>query len=84
MDKPKEYGDIYWLDDESYQKAVGQLRLQINGALRPLRLYGQEVYCNQAADAIIKLCEDFSLRVRGVEHIIHSPEAQRLAEIDSL
>jgi len=84
MDKPKEYGDIHWLPDENYQKAIGQLRLQINGALRPLRSYGQAVYCDQTADAIVKLCEDFGLRVRGVEHAIHSSEAQKLAEIDGM
>jgi hypothetical protein len=58
---------IHWLSDEDYQKAVTALSLQVSGALRPLRRYGQDVYCDGAAVEIVKLCEDFGLRVRGVD-----------------
>ena len=58
---------IHWLSDEDYQKAVTQLSMQIGSALRPLRGYGQGVYCDGAANEIVKLCEDFGMRVRGVD-----------------
>ena len=67
MDKPAEYGNIHWLSDEAYLKARTQLDLQIGGVLHPLRLYGQGPFVDQACNEIVKLCEDFALRVRGVD-----------------
>ena len=61
---------IHWLSDEDYSKAVGQLRLQLNGVFRPFDLYGLDVFIPGAIDEVIKLCEDFGLRVRGVEQPI--------------
>jgi hypothetical protein len=61
---------IPWLSDEEYAKAVSQLRLQIGGALRPLEAYGQAVYVTGAVNAIMKLAEDFGLRVRGIDQPI--------------
>lgn len=70
MTDPRPISGIHWLPDEDYQKAVGQLSMQVAGALRPLRMYGQVVYCDSAVGEIIKLCEDFGLRVRGVDKAI--------------
>ncbi len=61
---------IYWLPDEEYEKAVGQLRLQILGVFEPFHQYGQDAYIPGAVKAIVKLCEDFGLRIRGADKII--------------
>ena len=56
-----------WLPDEEYTKAVGQLRMQLSGVLEPFDMYGQGVYIPTAVSEIVKLAEDFGLRVRGVD-----------------
>lgn len=61
---------IHWLPDEDYRKATGQLRLQVGGVLRMFDIHGLGVYIPQATEAIVKLTEDFGLRVRGVDHPI--------------
>jgi len=58
--------DIHWLPQEEYDKAVGQLRLQLNGVMSPFRQYGQDVFIPQAINEIIRLAEDYGLRVRGI------------------
>ena len=69
--------DIPWLSDDDYQKSVGQLRLQLNGVFSPFMLYGLDIYVPGAKDAIIKLCEDFALRTRGVDHAIDLDQVKR-------
>jgi hypothetical protein len=61
---------IHWLPETEYDKAVSQLRLQIGGVLSPLRKYGQDPYVDEAISVIVKLAEDFGLRVRGVDQPI--------------
>ena len=56
-----------WLSDEEYQKAIGQFRLQLNGVFEPFNCYGLDVFIPGAMTEIIKLTEDFSLRVRGYD-----------------
>lgn len=79
MEKNHKIENIHWLNDDEYHKAVGQLRLKIGGILTPLNKYGQEVYCIQASAEIVKLCEDFGLRVRGVDHPIETETTRRLS-----
>ena len=55
------------IPEADYQKAITQLRLSVGGILRPLRKYGQDVFVDSAIVEIVKLAEDFSLRVRGVD-----------------
>ena len=62
--------EIPWLPDDEYAKAIGQFRLQLNGVFEPFRQYGQDVYVPGAIREIVKLTEDFSLRVRGVDQPI--------------
>ena len=62
--------NIHWLDEESYQRATGQLRLQIGGVLAPFNMYGLGVFIPGAIIKIVKLCEDFGLRVRGIDKAI--------------
>lgn len=57
---------ITWLPQEEYDKAVGQLRLQLNGVMVPFQQYGQNVFVQQAIEEIVRLTEDFGLRVRGI------------------
>ena len=53
------------LSDESYAKAIGQLRLAVGAALQPFCMYGMQDLVPGAQQQIVKLAEDFSLRVRG-------------------
>jgi len=72
------YGpQVHWLSDAEYQKAVGSLRLQIANAFRPFHSYGMNVFIQPAVTEIVRLCEDFGLRVRGVDHIISIEEVRR-------
>ena len=68
--------DIHWLSTEDYAKAVGQLRLQAAGIFDflkvdekiPVRyMYGCAPFVQGAVDEIARLCEDFGLRVRGLD-----------------
>ena len=62
------YNDkIRWLPDTEYQKALTQLRLQLNGVFEPFDQYGLGVFIPGAVQEAVKLCEDFGLRVRGVD-----------------
>ncbi len=65
VEKVKHTG-IAYLPEEDYEKAVMQLRLQLNGVFQPFLMYGQKDYIPGAVGEIVKLAEDFSLRVRGV------------------
>ena len=55
-----------WLDNEKYQKALTQFRLQLNGVFNPL-LQGEKLDIYEAMAEITKLAEDFGLRVRGID-----------------
>ena len=57
--------DINWLSDEDYAKAVGQFRIQLNGVFEPFNIYGLDVYIPGAIKEVVRLAEDFGLRVRG-------------------
>ena len=68
--------DINWLSDEDYAKAVGQFRIQLNGVFDflkvdeklPVRyMYGLGYAIPGAIKEIVKLTEDFGLRVRGLD-----------------
>ncbi len=65
-----DFEHVYWLNDEDYAKAVGQLKLQFGTMLEPLRMYGQKEYVSQVLKEAVKLCEDFGLRVRGIDKTI--------------
>jgi hypothetical protein len=62
----KEHG-IFYLPQDEYDKAVGQLRLQLTGIFSLFDMYGMGVFIPQAVEEAVKLAEDFGLRVRGVE-----------------
>jgi len=50
---------------EEYNKAKGQLRLQLNDVLNIFAMYGMQDYIPGAIDEIIELAEAFGKRVRG-------------------
>ena len=48
-----------------YDKALGQFRLQLNGVMNCFRCYGMQEDVDGAMNEIVKLTEQFSMRVRG-------------------
>ncbi len=67
----------HWLSDEDYRKAITQLRLQVGGVFEPFDMYGLQTFIPTAIDEIVKLCEDFGLRVRGVDKPISLEKVRR-------
>jgi len=61
---------IPWVADDDYTHLIGKLRLQLTGVFEPFNKYGLDVFIPGAKDAIIKLCEDFALCTRGLDHAI--------------
>lgn len=59
--------DIHWLPDEKYQKAEGQLRLQVGEILSVFDMYGLGAYITGAQEEIVEVAIDFSKRLRGEE-----------------
>ena len=72
LTKEKYYRDIGVpvLPQEKYDKAVGILRLQLNGVMKAFNMYGMGEMIPAAIDEIVKLAEDFGLAVRGVDKMI--------------
>jgi len=64
------------VSDESYQKALTQLRLQVSAIMNNFRCYGLQDDVDGkdghggAIDELIKLAEQFSMRVRGKDEPI--------------
>ena len=53
------------IPDEQYQKALLQLRMQLNGIMYCFRCYGLQEDVDGAIPEIVKLAEQFAMRVRG-------------------
>lgn len=66
-----------WLEQGDYDKAVGQLRLQVGAVLTPFCMYGMDVLVPGAVREIVRLAEDFGLRVRGVDQAISLEDVRR-------
>ena len=58
---------MVWLEQEDYEKAVGQLRIAIGGVLNTFNMYGMSVYFLGAQTELVNLAEDFGQRIRGVD-----------------
>ena len=74
------------LDDDEYQKAISQLRMQVTAVFDfikvdeklPVRyMYWLGAYIPQAVEEIIRLAEDFGIRVRGVDKPISIEHIRR-------
>jgi hypothetical protein len=55
------------LSDEDYAKAIGQFRLAVGAILSVFNMYGMNAYIPAAQEEIVKLAEDYGLRVRGID-----------------
>jgi hypothetical protein len=51
--------------EEVYQKALTQLRFQLNGIMNTYCCYGLDGYVPGTIEEIVKLAEQFAMRVRG-------------------
>ena len=59
-------------DDElDFDKAIGQLRLTLNGIMKPLRLYGQGHYVDSASEEIISLAIQLHHKLSGIDEPYH-------------
>jgi len=56
---------IYWLDEQSFAKAIGQWRLQAGEILSVFNMYGMGAYIGGAIAELEEITIDFSKRVRG-------------------
>ena len=65
------------LSDEDYIKAIGQFRLAVGALLSVFHRYGLNVFIPGVQDEIVKLAEDFGLRVRGVDKPISIEHIRR-------
>jgi len=54
-------------DDEELDKAIGQFRLALNGIMKPLCLYGQDVYVASASEEIVSLAVQLHERLSGID-----------------
>ena len=57
--------DIVWLEQPKFDKAIGQLRLQVGEILSVFSIYGLQDYIPGAIEEIVEVAIDFSKRVRG-------------------
>lgn len=53
------------ISQKEYDKAKGQLRLQLNGVFQAFNIYGLQIFINGAIDEVMELAEQFGQRVRG-------------------
>lgn len=65
------------IPQDKYDKAKGQLRLQLNGVFRPFRIYGMGEFIPSAIDECVHLAEQFAIRVRGADKPIKIRDTYR-------
>jgi len=54
-----------------WEKAIGQLRLNLNTIMHPLRSYGQGYYVDAATEEIISLAVQLYEKLSGVDRPYH-------------
>ena len=55
------------LEDEEFDKVVGQFRLTLNGLMLPLRRYGQGSYVDGVIEELVSLAVQMHLKLSGVD-----------------
>jgi hypothetical protein len=65
MQRPDDH--THWLSNEEYDKLLGQTRLKLNGIMAVFNTYGQQPYVHEAVEQALNVCENFGLRVRGID-----------------
>ena len=53
------------IPQKEYDKARGQLKLQLNGVFEPFNCYGLGAFIPEAIEQAVMLAEQFGQRVRG-------------------
>ncbi len=53
--------------DEEDDKIIGQFRLNLNGILNPLRLYGQGNFVDEASEEIVSLALQLHHKLSGID-----------------
>ena len=53
------------LSDEDYNKGKFLVRGAIMKVMKPLKMYGQTLYVEQAIEELWRVCEDWGIYVRG-------------------
>ena len=66
------------ISQEQYDKALGQLRLQLGGVMNGFRCYGMGDDVDGAITEIVKLTEQFAMRVRGKDVPIKVRDTPRM------
>lgn len=54
-------------DEEHISKTLGQFVLALNGAMHPLRRYGQEEYVDMVSTEILKLSWQMHWKLEGID-----------------
>ncbi|KKL16469.1 hypothetical protein LCGC14_2495270 [marine sediment metagenome] len=65
-----------------YDKAKGQLRLQVNAVMNCFRCYGLNADVDAATEELIRLAELFSMRLRGKDKPIMVRNTPRIRPTD--
>jgi hypothetical protein len=74
-----DFEHVHWLEEDEYKKAIGQFRMNIAGIFDfmkvddklPVRyMHGMTDFIPGAIEEIVRLTEDFGLRVRGIDKAI--------------
>lgn len=55
------------LEEEEFDKIIGQYRLKLNGLLWPLRLYGQGAYVDSAIGQLVNLGLQLHFKLSGID-----------------
>ena len=62
--------DYRWVEQDEYDKAIGQAKLQLGEILLCFNRYEHKDFIVGAVLECLKVCEDFGMRVRGKDHPI--------------
>ena len=57
----------HWLEENRYNKLMGQTKLVVGQILNPLRMYGQEVFVDGAMIELMHLFEVHGKVLRGID-----------------
>lgn len=74
---PREYGNIPWLTDEQHQEAIGRVEFQLTKIMGLYNIQGLGIFIPGTIKEIIRVCEDYALVVRGVDHPIEVEPGRR-------
>jgi len=70
------------IPESEYKKALGQVRMQLNGIMNCFRCYGMDSDVDSAQEEIMVIVEQFGMRVRGKDIPIKVREVPRRRPTD--